>query len=830
MTTIPKKYDFKEAEIRIQQFWVDNQVYAFSKERVSSVDGAPLVNDGRPVYAIDTPPPTVSGNLHLGHLYSYSQAEFMARYWRMQGYNVYYPMGYDDNGLATERLVENRRQIRAQEVGREAFVRACLELSREIKQDYEAIWKRLGLSIDWRYTYSTIDDWSRRTSQWSFIDLYRRGLVYHASAPTIWNPVMQTAIAQAELDDLERETLFVTISFRLEDGSTLPIATTRPELLPACVAIFVHPEDERFTHLVGGQAFTPLFERAVPILADEQADPTKGTGAVMCCTFGDVTDIDWWRQYRLPLIGVIERDGRLNQRAGEYAGLSVVEARERIIADLKQRNLLSDEQRVTQTIRVHERDDTPVEYIETNQWFVKVLAYKERLLAAGRAIRWVPQEMQTRYENWVQGLAWDWAISRQRYFGVPFPLWYCDQCGEIIMADDSQLPVDPLETGPLSPCPKCGSDQFTPEADVMDTWATSSLTPQIAGRWLAEPALYQQVFPMNLRPQAHDIIRTWAFYTIAKSLYHFDQLPWRTVAISGHGLSPVGAKLSKSRGNGQATPLEAIEHYSADAIRYWAAGAGFGRDSWISEEQFKIGQKLMTKLWNVFRFSMTFLHDYVPEVTPAATLSPTDKWLLAHLQRTIQGATAHLEAYDFARALAEVEDFFWNILADNYIEMAKYRLYSAADPTARDAARYSLYQALLSAIKLFAPVMPHLTEEIYQRHFAQFDGAISIHRSSWPQGEPTWAQAAEYEAFGADLVAIATAVRRFKSHHQRSLGSEFAQLVLVTDNEFTKANLNQALDDVRSVTRAKEVVLQPSGENGLEIAQVSERIGIGIVA
>jgi valyl-tRNA synthetase len=816
MQPVPKKYNPHTAEPRLQQFWSENQVFAFSKE------------NGRPVYAVDTPPPTVSGDLHLGHVYSYSQAEFIARFRRMRGYNVYYPMGYDDNGLATERLVEKRRKVRAQEVGREAFIRACLDLSHEVEADYEAIWKRLGLSIDWRYTYSTIDDRSRRTAQWSFIDLYRKGLVYRAAAPTIWNPAMQTAIAQAELEDLERETRFVTLSFTLTDGSILPIATTRPELLPACVAVFVHPDDRRFAHLIGQQAITPLFEQTVPILADEKADPEKGSGAVMCCTFGDVTDIDWWRQHKLPLIGVIERDGRLNERAGQYAGLTVPEARARIIDDLKGAGLLTDEQTVSQTIRVHERDDTPVEYIETRQWFVKVLDQRERLLEAGRAIRWLPAEMGARYENWVQGLAWDWAISRQRYFGVPFPLWYCDGCGEIMLADEDQLPVDPLETSPRRPCPGCGGRDFTPEIDVLDTWATSSMTPQIAGRWLAEPGLYGRVFPMSLRPQAHDIIRTWAFYTIVKSLYHFEQLPWTTIAISGHGLSQTRDKLSKSRGNAAAAPMQTIAQFSADAVRYWASGGAFGRDSWISEEQFRIGQKLVTKLWNVFRFSLRFLADYTPPADPPPSLTPTDRWLLARLQQTIEQATAHFEAYEFAKARAVAEDFFWNVLADNYIELAKHRLYEAGDSARRDAARYTLHHALLNVIKLFAPIMPHIGEEIYQLHFAQFDGAPSIHIAAWPQGNPAWAQPA-YDAFGADLLAIAGEVRRFKSTHQLSLGAEFAQLILVTDNEALSANLREALEDIQSVTRAQEVVFGASGGNGGAITQVSEQVGVGIV-
>ena len=814
--TLPRKYTPQEAEPRLQQFWTESQVYAFSPA------------DDRPVYAIDTPPPTVSGDLHLGHVYSYSQAEFMARFWRMRGYNVYYPMGFDDNGLPTERLVEKRRKIRAQGVGRAAFIQACLELSREVEAEYEAIWQRLGLSIDWRYTYSTIDEESRRLSQWSFLDLYKRGLVYRAAAPTIWNPVMQTAIAQAELVDLERETRFVTLSFRLEDGSILPIATTRPELLPACVAVFIHPDDARLKHLIGQQAITPLFEQAVPILADEKADPEKGTGAVMCCTFGDVTDIEWWRAYQLPLISVIERDGRLNQRAGAYAGLQVTEARERIIADLKAANFLTAEQPLRQSIRVHERDDTPVEYMETKQWFVKVLDQKARFLAAGRAIRWVPAEMQDRYENWVAGLAWDWAISRQRYFGVPFPLWYCADCGEIVLATESQLPIDPSVTEPDHPCPACGSRHFTADSDVMDTWATSSLTPQIAGRKLADPDLYRRVFPMQLRPQAHDIIRTWAFYTIVKSLYHFDTLPWSTVAISGHGLGSGGDKVSKSRANKEAVPMGAMVQYSADALRYWAAGAGFGRDSWISDEQFKIGKKLVTKLWNVFRFSMTFLDDYAPADTLPASLMPTDRWLLARLQETIRQVTAQFEAYNFAKARAIAEDFFWNALADNYLELAKHRLYAEADSPERDAARYTLYHALLTTIKLLAPIMPHITEEIYRHYFVRFEGAISIHRADWPAGNSAWMQA-DYLAFERDLIAIAVAVRRYKSEQQLSLGTALAQVILVIDDAGLREKLLLAQRDLQSVTRAREIVFQPPGANEGLFKQVSEGVGVRIV-
>ena len=461
--------------------------------------------------------------------------------------------------------------------------------------------------------------------------------------------------------------------------------------------------------------------------------------------------------------------------------------------------------------------------------------HRQKLLDAGRAIKWVPPEMHTRYQNWVEGLSWDWAISRQRYFGVPFPVWYCEGCGEITIANEEQLPIDPLESKPQQACSNCGEANFRPETDVMDTWATSSVTPQIAGRWLSEPALYAKVFPMSLRPQAHDIIRTWAFYTIVKSLYHFDKLPWTTVAISGHGLSPTGDKISKSRSNGKSNPITTMTQYSADAVRYWAAGAGFGRDSWISEEQFKVGQKLVTKLWNIFRFSMTFLHDYTPEAAPPTNLTPTDKWLLAHLQQTIEQSTAHFEAYEFAKAKSTVETFFWHILADNYIEMAKHRLYHTQEVKAQNAARYTLYHALLSVIKLFAPIVPHITEEIYQRYFIQFDemfphrkGAKSIHLAPWPRGNQAWSFT-NYTDFGVELVAIATAVRRFKSSTQRSLGAEFNRLILLTDNEHIKQNLRLSIPDIQSVTRAKEIVFQSPTSNSISMLQISDDVSIGIV-
>jgi valyl-tRNA synthetase len=799
---LAKRYRSQTAEPAWQETWQEEGVNDFEP------------NSARAVYSIDTPPPTVSGNLHLGHVYSYSQTDFMARFWRMRGRNVYYPMGFDDNGLPTERLVERQLGIRAQEIGRQAFVRRCAEVSIAAEADYRALWQRLGLSIDWRYTYRTIGERARRISQWSFLDLYRRGLVYRQEAPTIWCPECQTAIAQAELNDLERQSEFITLRFQREDGGALPIATTRPELLPACVAVYVHPGDPRFRDLVGHHVVVPLFGQSVPVLEDLAADPEKGTGAVMCCTFGDVTDVAWWRQDDLPLVVAIGRDGRLTEAAGDYAGLPITTARQRIVQALEAKGLVLDRTPVVQSVRAHERCDTPVEYVVAMQWFIRVLDFKDALLEAGESVTWHPESMKARYRAWVENLHWDWCISRQRYFGIPFPAWICQGCGEILLADAEALPVDPERDRPGRPC-QCGSTDFAPERDVMDTWATSSLSPQIASGWMDDEALYGRVFPMSLRPQAHEIIRTWAFYTIVKSHLHFGVLPWHDVAISGWGLAPEGAgKISKSRGGGPMAPMEMIETYSADAVRYWAASTGFGRDAVIDESKIQVGARLVTKLWNVARFSERFLVDYGPPAK-LPMLTPADRWALSRLQQLIADTTANYEGYEYASALGEAEAFFWRVLADNYIEMAKQRLYDEGDPL-REGARYTLYHAFRAVLKLLAPVLPFVTEEIYRSLFGGQEKPVSIHRSRWPLPDPALRDE-RADAVGEALVEVATAVRRYKSQHNLSLNTELERLQVAPEEPALAAALVAAASDLLSVTRAGQIEVCDRLDPGLEV-------------
>jgi valyl-tRNA synthetase len=809
--TLSKRYKPGEREAALRAWWQEQQVYAFD----------PVANG--PLYTIDTPPPTVSGHLHLGHAYSYSQTDFLARYWRMNGCNVFYPMGFDDNGLPTERLVERLEGVTARDTGRDAFIERCLAAGEEAAAAYRELWQRLGLSVDWRYGYRTIDAASRRISQWSFIDLYRRGLAYRQQAPAIWCPTCHTAIAQADVNDLQRESTFYTLAFRLDDGTPLPIATTRPELLPACVAIFIHPDDPRHGRLAGRRATVPLFGQDVPVMADKGADPEKGTGIVMCCTFGDTADVTWWRMHDLPLVEAIDRDGRMSDPAGPFAGLTVAAARAEIVASLSAAGQLLDESPITQTVRVHERCDTPVEFIMSLQWFIRVLDEKEAFLEAGEQIAWHPPHMKNRYREWVENLAWDWCISRQRDFGVPFPVWYCNGCGEPLLPRDEDLPVDPRTDRPPGPCPQCGSGSFTAEEDVMDTWATSSMSPQIVGQLFRQPDLYKTVFPFSLRPQAHEIIRTWAFYTIVKSHYHFGAIPWNHVAISGWGIAGEGSgKISKSRGGGPKSPGEMIADYSADAVRYWAASTSLGKDSVIDEQKIQAGNRLVTKLWNVARFSQRFLVGYEPSLVPPACLSVADRWLLSRLQRLTGRTAERFQAYDYATAKSEIEQFFWQ-MADNYLEMAKQRLYDGGPDSA--GARYTLYWALSTLLHLLAPILPFVTEAIYQDLFATGE---SIHRRPWPKADQALLDE-EAERGGAQLVEIAGAVRRYKSEASLPLGSEIQGLQVATGDASLLVLLREANADLASITRARTISFTAALEAGARPILNNESLAVALV-
>jgi valyl-tRNA synthetase len=806
-----KNYQPKIIEPKLMNSWQLMGIYHFDIEKHGQV------------FSIDTPPATVSGNLHMGHIYSYTHADIIARFKRMQGYKVFYPMGYDDNGLPTDRLVEKKTGYSASQIDRQSYQKACIEISQQYIHDYTCLWQRIGLSFDERFSYRTIDHNSQRISQWSFLHLYKQGRIYHHYTPAIWCPECHTSLSQADLEDQQFETEYIFIPFYLASSekdtrnNSIVIATTRPELLAACVNIFVNPQDTRYHQLAGSSLIVPLYGQSVPVTADPTIDPHKGSGVVMCCTFGDATDIAWWRKHNLPVIDAIRPDGRMCESVPFIGGIPIAQARLEMISLLEAQGYLADRRVITHEIRVHERCKTPVEYIPTKQWFVRLLDEKQSLTYLGQKINWHPEHMAARYHDWVENLGWDWCLSRQRAYGVPFPVWYCQSCGEILLADQNQLPVDPFIEQPARAC-DCGNNSFLPETDVMDTWATSALTPQIAANWqpevneASENLLYQQVSPYSLRPHSQEIIRTWDFYTIAKSKFHFNQIPWKDVLISGWGLAGAGmGKISKSRHSQVKTPEEMIDSYSADAIRYWAASTGPGKDSLISEEKIAQGSRLITKLWNIALFCSRFLSfeplNIVSTIPDRRSTSLADRWILSRLQNVIESSTSLLNQYEYAAAKSEIETFCWKEFADNYIEMAKQRLYDPQHPQ-NPGASFTIQLAFSTLLKLWAPFLPFVTEQIFQELYAENERDPSIHISSWPQPD-TGLIDADAEKQGERLIEIATAVRRYKSEHSLPLGLEVKRLQLAA-RQIGQNDFEDAIEDIKSITRARVVeICQP---------------------
>lgn len=792
---LAKQYSGVLAEKKWQDFWEAEGIYRFDPD-----------GEG-PVYSIDTPPPTVSGSIHIGHVYSYTHAEMIARFWRMKGHRVFYPFGFDDNGLPTERLVEREQGVKAADLEREEFTRRCLQTTAGYEAKFKDLWQSLGFSVDWTLEYSTIGVESQRISQLSFLDLYRKGKAYQSQSPVLWCTECQTAIAQAEVETKEVETQFHYITFPTTAGEDLLIATTRPELIPACVAVLIRPDDAGRRHLIGQKAILPLFKREVPILADEEVDPTKGSGAVMCCTFGDQQDIIWWKKHHLPLNEMIDEHGMIKAGFEPYSGMGLLDAREAICNDLQAAGYLQKQEMLHHQVAHHERCGHPIEYRTSRQWFIRIMDAKDRLIQAADEVNWYPAYMKYRYLEWVQNLEWDWSISRQRYFGVPFPIWYCADCGAILTAEASELPVNPLKSQPTRAC-ACGSTHFIPEKDVMDTWATSSCTPFINAGWKCDAEFRFPILPMSLRPQAHEIIRTWAFYTIVKSLYHCNQIPWKDIMISGYVMASPGEKISKSKGNAQNTPEELIATYSADVIRLWTSQAKLGTDIYFLEEEVKNNQRLPIKLWNAARFVLSHLADF-PGITELA-YEPMDQWILAQLAETHAEMTRALEAYEVSQARAILERFFWNDFCDNYLEIVKERLYKPElrGDDARRSAQQTLYITLLNLLKMFAIYMPHMTEEIFQCYYREREGWISIHRMDW-NCYTIWDYPAEIHTGGAAFIEIATQVRRFKSEQSLSLGAELAGLqvgVLADSLGF----LQRAVGDLTAVTRARQLSLIPT--------------------
>lgn len=854
------------------------------------------------VYSIDTPPPTVSGSLHVGHVFSYTHTDVVARYKRMRGYEVFYPMGWDDNGLPTERRVQNyfgvrcepslpyvegfeppfqgdAKEIKAADqvpVSRKNFIELCERLALEDEKQFEALWRHLGLSVDWSRTYQTISPSTIAVAQQAFLHNIARGEAYQAEAPTLWDVTYRTAVAQAELEDRERPGAYHRLAFApaadlAEAGATEPIfiETTRPELLAACVALVAHPEDERYRDLFGKHVVTPLFGVEVPILAHSLAQPDKGSGIAMICTFGDVTDVIWWRELQLPTRAIVGRDGRILPNAPEVitsaagqdmyqaiAGKTIFQAQQQIVESLRDAGVMEGEPKpVTHPVKFYERGDRPLEIVTSRQWYIsnggRNEALREGLLGRGGDLHFVPAHMGKRYENWVNGLTGDWLISRQRFFGVPIPVWYpLDEHGEVqwdapIVPSDEQLPVDPS----AQPAPGYSEDQrgqaggFIGEVDVMDTWATSSLTPQIVCGWRDDPDLFERTFPMDLRPQGQDIIRTWLFSTVVRSHLEHGTLPWKHAAISGWILDPDRKKMSKSKGN-VVTPQGLLDTHGSDAVRYWAASARLGTDAAFDEGQMKIGRRLAMKVLNASKFvlgatgiataadaSLAEGVKATSHVTSAPVTEALDRAMLADLALVVEAATEALEAYDHTRALEVVESSFW-AFCDDYVELVKERAYAGAplgepiDPFAATtagaaSARAALTVALETYLRLFAPVLPFATEEVWS-----WFREGSVHATNWPTSEPLRAIAgaeplkASSGVLGAAGNALA-ALRKVKSEAQVSQRTVITSVTLRVP-----ATVVEAIESVRAdlIAAARVTDLTLEGVDGDENGNVYEAI------
>jgi valyl-tRNA synthetase len=841
---LPKHFDAADAEVRWDAAWQAAGIYHYDPARPREQ-----------TFVVDTPPPTVSGSLHMGHVFSYTQADVVVRFWRMRGKNIFYPMGWDDNGLPTERRVQNYFHVRCEAhvppeptlvlseatdavrkerprlVSRKNFIELCRELTHKDELAFQNLFRRLALSVDWRQTYSTIDDHCRSIAQASFLDLFQKGAAYQTWAPTMWDVDFQTAVAQAEVEDRLRPGAFHHIEFGVKDSDrSFVIATTRPELLPACVGVTAHPSDERYKELFGKFAITPLFKVPVPIFPSELADPTKGTGILMVCTFGDQTDVLWWREQKLALRQIVGLDGRLvpvtygtpgyesedpvlaNRFYAELAAKKLAAARDQIVTQLRDASgsatgkgapLQKEPEKIEHSVKFFEKGERPLEFLSTRQWFVRLLDRKAELLAKGAQIAWRPEYMGVRFKDWTDGLSQDWCVSRQRYFGVSIPVWYAvDPAGAAdyskpILPAVSDLPIDPMSDVPggfrADQRDKPGG--FTGETDIFDTWFTSSMTPQIGSHWGKDPGRHARLFPADVRPQGHDIIRTWAFYTIAKALCHENQVPWHNAMISGWILDPDRKKMSKSKGN-VVTPMSLLEEYGVDSVRYWAASARLGADTAFDPQTFKIGKRLVTKLFNAGKFVLGAAGDLHP------VTAEIDRAFVARLARVVAEATADLEEYRYANALASIETFFWSQFTDTYIELAKPRVWGSQGTAAdRGSALTALRLGLNVLLRLFAPVLPYISEEVWSWAFAAETGRPSIHAAPWPGPEDFSGIEAPADAASFDLaLAALNAINKAKSEAGVSAG-RVAERLTLRANEKTLERIALVLGDAMGAAR-----------------------------
>ena len=837
---VPDKPSLANLEDKWGKKWVTEKTFAFDKS-------APRET----VYAIDTPPPTVSGALHVGHVFSYTHTDLIARYQRMSGKSVFYPIGWDDNGLPTERRVQNYFGVRCDPslayqtnyqpeksesetqvaISRKNFVELCEYLTTEDEKAFEELFQNLGLSIDWDYTYQTIDEKARVVSQRAFLRNLERQEAYQAEAPTLWDVTFKTAVAQAELEDRERPGAYHRIRFKKPDNSFVEIETTRPELLPACVALVAHPDDERYKPLFGTTVKTPLFEVEVPVVAHSLADPEKGSGIAMICTFGDLTDVTWWREFNLPTRPIIGWDGRLTKECPswiesalgislwpEIAGKTAHSAKESIANLLKDSgDLIGEIRPITHPVKFFEKGDKPLEIVTTRQWYIKNggrdQALRKDLLGRGTELNWHPDYMKVRYQNWVEGLNGDWLISRQRFFGVPLPLWYrLDANGnpdysQVITPNEADLPIDPQSDVPsgFTEEQRNQPNGFMGDPDVMDTWATSSLSPQIAARWELDKELFEKVFPMNLRPQSHEIIRTWLFSSVVRANSEHNSLPWTDVAISGWILDPDRKKMSKSKGN-VITPMNLLQEYGSDAVRYWAAMGRPGTDTAFDTGQMKIGRRLAIKILNASKFGLTLgANSNFENIT-----NPLDKSMLAQLTQIVENSTKAFLTYDYTKALESVETFFWNF-TDDYLELIKERIYGAQGEVEAESAKAALGLALSILQRLFAPFLPFVTEEVWS-----WWQTGSIHKKPWPKSEELHAYAENPELL-ADVSAVLTEVRKAKTVAQLSMRADVSQLVVSCNDVFAN-HLKSAQKDLFAAGRVQNLEITQGDELSIKVS------------
>lgn len=796
--SLPKSYDPLVEEPRWQQWWQDRGTHRFDPSDIA-----------RPVYSIDTPPPYPSGDFHVGNALNWCYFDFVARYKRMKGYNVHFPQGWDCNGLPTEVRAERTHKIRKNDVPLSQFVEMCRKLTDESIAQMKSTIIRLGVSTDWSLEYRTMDPSYYRLTQLSFLRLYHTRHMYRGEHPVNWCPRCETAIAEAEVEREERQGSLYYIKFG-EGEDSIELASTRPELLAACVAVAVHPDDPRYRHLVGKQTLVPLFRQRVDVIFDNDVDSSFGTGAVMVCTFGDKMDVTWQKKHNLPVVRAVSDNGRLTDEAGRFKGLTVEEGRKQIVEQLKQDGRLSKVEKSQQNVGTCWRCSTPVEIISRPQWFMKVRDMTPAVIDWAGKLRWVPSFARQRMIDWAQSLDWDWVVSRQRLFATPIPVWYCKKCDETVIPTEDSLPVDPRkDPAPVKKCPRCGSQEFTGETDVFDTWMDSSISCAVHAGWPRESSNFKQIFPADLQPNGFDIIRTWDYYLLVRSLALFGTAPYKTLLINGMVRGTDGRMMSKSYGN-YVEAEEVLKKVGADALRQWVAvGGSTGQDIPFRWTEAEHGRKFLTKLWNVARFILGNMPSSIRD-SNTGELGLIDRWILSSTQKLISVVTEALEDFQFNVAMEAIRNFTWHSLADDYLEAVKYRLQPGAEPASRELAQYCLNHALVVVCKLIAPFCPHISESIYQQ-LPKREPAESVHLSRWPTPEPSLVKE-DWIGEGNIVVEAIALGRRKKSESGLSLSAPVKRLIIAAPQASLQL-LKENQETIARTLRVEQLALEqsPSG-------------------